>query len=340
MNSNRCICLLGLLLAACTVPVTMPAQSVPASTAQSIATATLPEGFDVEGHRGTRGLKPENTLPAFETALDLGVTTLELDLHYTADGVAVIWHDDSIGKDKCQLDLVASDPLPPDPDLVSTPKSALMISQLTFNQVQKYHCDRNPDPDQFPEQRNGPTPLAGDRYQIISLAELFDFVDAYGANVRKSAAQQENARRVQFNVETKRQPNNPAGINDGFDGTNPGSLEQAIVDLVEQRGLVERVIVQSFDHRSLWAVRKLNPAIRLAALTSGRADPAAYAAQGAAIWSPQATDLTPALLEEAHMAGLQVVPWTVNDPGDMRRLIDLGVDGLISDRPDVLLMLP
>ena len=249
MNSKRWIFLLGLLLAACTVPVTTPTPSVPAPTAESTVTAALPDGFDVQGHRGARGLKPENTLPAFETALDKGVTTLEVDLHYTADGVVVIWHDDSIGKDKCRLDPAASEPLPPDPDSVTTPKAALMISQLTFDQVQKYRCDRNPEPDRFPEQRNAPTSLAGDRYQIISLAELFDFVDAYAADVSKSGAQQENARRVQFNVETKRRPDNPAGINDGFDGSNSGPFEQAIVGLVEQRGLAERAIVQSFEDR-------------------------------------------------------------------------------------------
>lgn len=304
------------------------------------ATSVLPGGFDVEGHRGARGLRPENTLPAFETALDLGVTTLELDLHLTADEAVVIWHDDRIGQDKCRLEPLAAEPLPPDPELASTSRSALMISQLTLVQLQKYRCDRNPDRDEFPEQRNGPTPLAGDRYQIVTLAQLFDFVDAYAADGGKTTAQRENARRVEFNVETKRKPDDPGAINDGFDGSNPGPFERAIVELVELRGLTERTIVQSFDHRSLRAVRQLNSAIRLSALSFGHADPTAYAQLGAAIWSPRASDLTPALIEEAHAAGLRVIPWTVNDPEEMRLLIEMGVDGLISDRPDVLLTLP
>jgi len=302
--------------------------------------STVPPGFDIQGHRGARGLRPENTLPAFEAALDLGVTTLELDLHFTADGEVVIWHDDQIPADKCRLDPGAPEPLPPDPDLATTPVSALMISKLTLEQVQKYTCDRNPEPVKFPDQSNEPAPLAGSRYQMVSLAELFDFVDAYGADDNKTLAQRENAQRVQFNMETKRKPDNPGAINDGFDGTNAGPFEVAIVELVESRGLVERVILQSFDHRSLQAVRKLNPAIRLSALTVGRTDLATYAEFGAAIWSPRASDLTPGLLERAHAAGMSVVPWTVNDPKDMRRLIDMGVDGLISDRPDVLLALP
>ncbi len=301
------------------------------------AISVLPPEFDIEGHRGARGLRPENTLPAFETALDLAVTTLELDLHFSADREVVVWHDDQIGADKCRLDPNAAEPLPPDPDLATT---ALMISQLTLAQLQKYTCDRNPDRAKFPDQDSQPGALAGSQYQIISLAELFDFVEAYGVDENKTAAQQENARRVQFNIETKRRPDDPSVINDGFDGSNAGPFEMAIVELVESRGLVERVVLQSFDHRSLQAVRKLNPTIRLSALTFGRPDLAAYADFGAAIWSPRANDLTPALVEQAHAAGMLVVPWTVNDVEDMRRLIDMGVDGLISDRPDVLLTLP
>ncbi len=326
-----CILALASLLAACSLTRDTTMMD------PNDATTVHPPDFDIEGHRGARGLRPENTLPAFETALDLGVTTLELDLHFTQDGTVVVWHDDQIGADKCRLNPNAAEPLPPDPDLATTD---LMISQLTLEQLQKYTCDRNPDRGKFPEQSNEPGALAGNQYQIISLAELFDFVEAYGVDDTKTVAQQENARRVQFNIETKRRPDNPDVINDGFDGSNAGPFEMAIVELVEMRGLIDRVILQSFDHRSLQAVRKLNPAIRLSALTSGRPDPAAYAAFGADIWSPRSSDLTPGLVEQAHAAGMLVIPWTVNDPEDMRLLIDIGVDGLISDRPDVLLKLP
>ena len=300
----------------------------------------LPQGFDIEGHRGARGLKPENTLPAFETALDLGVTTLELDLHFTADGEVVIWHDDQIVADKCRLDPNAAEPLPPDPDLAKTSDSSLMISALTLVQVQKYTCDRNPDRVRFPDQNTEPGRLAGNQYGVLSLGELFDFVEAYTNDDRKTAAQRENAERVQFNIETKRKPDNPAAINDGFDGINPGLFELAILGLLKSRGLVERTILQSFDHRSLRAARIENPAIRLAALTNGRPDLDEYSSFGAAIWSPSAKDITLVLVEQAHAFGMLVIPWTVNDPEDMRCLIEMGVDGLITDRPDVLLSLP
>jgi len=304
-----------------------------------ITPGNLPDGFDVEGHRGARGLKPENTLPAFETALDLGVTTLELDLHLTADQQIVIWHDDQIDSDKCRLDPNAGINAP-DPDGLIKWGSALMISQLTLEQLRAYRCDRNPDPDKFPDQSNAPTPLAGDDYRITPLAELFEFVAAYSRSDLKSDAQRANAAQVQFNMETKRKPDSPKGINDGFDGENPGPCELEILRLVDQFGVGNRVIIQSFDHRSLWAIRSVNDTIRLAALSIGRnADVTGFAEKGADIWSPRHTDLTTALVSKAHNSGLLVIPWTVNDEDDVRNLIEMGVDGLISDRPDILLNL-
>ena len=347
--------LIFLLLAGCggattTEPTTFATEPTtlatePTTLATEPTTTPLPAvesgwaALDVQGHRGARGLKPENTLPAFETALDLGVTTLELDLHLTADGVPVIWHDPGIGKEKCRRDPAAT-VAAPDPDSVVPGGDSLQISRLTLTQVQTYLCDRNPDASAYPDQDNAPTALAGANYHIISLAQLFDFVTAYAVAPGKSAAQRAGAEAVQFNAETKRRPQMPETIGDGFDGVNPGPFELAILELVDARGLTPRVVIQSFDHRSLWVIASVNEAIRLAALTSDAAQPAAYAAAGAAIWSPSYTSLTPTLLAEAHEAGLLVIPWTVNDPAVMRELLTLGVDGIISDRPDLVLGRP
>lgn len=314
----RVILLALLLLTACTPPPPAPPS----------APAPLSPGFEVTGHRGARGLKPENTLPAFETALDLMVVTLELDLHLTADHTLLIWHDPELDRSKCTY--TGPDPAP----------ASRRISELSFTQTRGFRCDLNPDPRAFPAQDNQPTLLAGDDYRPLSLAQLFDFVAVYAASPQKSAAQRQNAARVHLNIETKRKPDDPTAIGDGWDGRTPGPFEHEIVRLVETSDLVSRVIVQSFVHPSLWAVHSLNPDLRLAALTSrGAPTPATYAGNGAAIWSPRWQDLTPALLDEAHAAGLRVIPWTVNDPADMRRLIALGVDGLITDRPDRLLSL-
>ncbi|NCF67904.1 MAG: hypothetical protein GWP61_18215 [Chloroflexi bacterium] len=340
--------LLTMLLVACSVQGgakqlpperDLPAKSGAEAVVSDDQTNGLPPGFDVQGHRGARGLRPENSLPAFETALDLGVSTLELDLHFTADQQVVIWHDDKIDKEKCGLDPDTAVDVR-DPDSLVDWGSELMISQLTLEQVQAYRCDRNPDPERFPMQQNGPTDLAGDYYRIISLAELFDFVDTYAESEQKGREQRENADMIVFNMETKRKPDSPNAIGDGFDGVNPGPFEMEILDLIKEYGLEDRVTIQSFDHRSLWVIRSINPDISLAALTSGGVpNPPGYAEKGATIWSPNYRDVSPAMVSKSHKVGLQVIPWTVNEAGDMRDLIEMGVDGIISDRPDVLLEL-
>ena len=294
----------------------------------------LPEGFDVQGHRGARGLRPENTLPAFEVALDAGVTTLELDLHFSADGQVMVWHDPVVDPAKCRVSLDAG-PDVPDPD--EAPEPALAIRNLTVAQLAQYRCDRNPEPGRFPDQVPAASEIAGTDFRIVPLTEVFSFVQAYAASDLKTEEQRAGAARVEFNVETKRLRGEPRTIDDGFDGTNPGPFELALLATIEEAGLEGRVIVQSFDHRSLRAVRLVNPEIRLAALTRDPPrDPGLYAEWGAAIWSPRASTLDEELLTQAQAAGLLVIPWTVNDPDDMQALIDLGVDGLITDRPDLL----
>lgn len=299
------------------------------------ADSGLPDGFDVQGHRGARGLRPENTLPGFEVALDLGVTTLELDLHFSADDQVVVWHDPVVDPAKCRLSLDAGSAVP-DPDEAS--EQALAIRNLTVAQLSQYSCDRNPDRGRFPDQVSAPTDIAGTDFRIVTLSEVFSFVEAFASSDLKTDEQRSAASRVEFNVETKRLRGEPRTIDDGFDGTNPGPFELALLTAIEEAGLEDRVIIQSFDHRSLRAVRAVDSDVRLAALTRDPPrDPAQYADWGAAIWSPRASTLDEELLTRAQAAGLLVIPWTVNDPDDMQALIDLGVDGLITDRPDLLL---
>jgi glycerophosphoryl diester phosphodiesterase len=324
---------LALLLAGCA----SDAPTDDAMTFDFVGTGGLPAGFDAQGHRGARGLRPENTLPAFELALDLGVTTLELDLHYTSDGQVVVWHDPILDPAKCRLPEDTSVEAP-DP---RNPLRRIFISQQPLAVLQAYRCDLNPEPNRFPEQQTVAMPLAGGDYRIVTLAELFDFVDRYAASDLKSDAQRANAAAVQFNIETKRVPDNPEYIDDGFGGSEAGPFELAILDLVRARNLTERVIIQSFDHRSLRAIRTVDGDIRLAALTWSDETPKlkVYAAYGFDVWSPSQRTLTKELIAAAHDEGLAVIPYTVNDPADMARLIGWGVDGLISDRPDLLLSL-
>lgn len=303
-----------------------------------VGTGNLPPGFDAEGHRGARGLLPENSLPAFEAALDMGVTTLELDLHFTQDGEVVVWHDPIIDDSKCRLPENPTDPAAPNP---RNPLRRIFISQQPLSVVQSYICDLNADMDRFPAQTAYSMPLSGDDYRIITLDELFDFVEEYTKSELKTEMQRSNAASVQFNIETKREPDHPEYIDDGFTGGEAGPFERAILEIVNGRSLTSRVIIQSFDHRSLRTIRELDSEIRLAALTTGgEAKLDVYAAYKFNIWSPNQRDVTAELVSKAHEEGLQVIPWTVNEIEAMQRLIDWGVDGIITDYPDRLLNLP
>jgi glycerophosphoryl diester phosphodiesterase len=296
----------------------------PARTTEEFA----PLPFHVEGHRGARGLKPENTLPAFETALDIGVTTLELDLHLSADDKVVVWHDNTLGADKCRL--------ADDGSGAEFPAEGVAIAASTLAQLGAYRCDLNPDPQRFPDQDNTPTALAEDRYEPLTLAALFAFVADYANSPGKTDEQRARAAAVEFNIETKRDVDDPAGIGDGFDGVTPGRFELEVLAVVEAAGLGDRVVIQSFDHRSLWAIRSVDADIRLAALTSLEPpDLADYAARGADIWSPNFNVMSSQLVDEAHALGLRVIPWTVNRAEDMTDVLERGADGLITDRPDI-----
>ncbi|MEM7801377.1 MAG: glycerophosphodiester phosphodiesterase family protein, partial [Chloroflexota bacterium] len=322
LSKRSLILLITLLMTGCTL--FSPAPPDPGDTDSAgfsyRGMGGLPEGFDAQGHRGARGLLPENTLPSFEAALDLGVTTLELDLHFTQDGEVIIWHDPVIEKDKCRLPETADagDEVP-DP---RNPLRVILVSQQPLNSIQSYQCDLNPDANRFPKQKPLNMPIAGADYRIVTLAELFDFVDAYVASDQKTDLQKSNAAVVEFNIETKRKPNNPEYINDGFTGGEAGPFELAILETVAEYGLNDRVVIQSFDHRSLQVIRAIDPDIRLAALTTGgEAKVKVYNGYKFDIWSPRSRDLTPELLAEAQDLGLKVIPWTVNDIVEMEELI-------------------
>ncbi|MBT8241805.1 MAG: hypothetical protein KJN63_11315, partial [Acidimicrobiia bacterium] len=213
--------------------------------------------LNIQGHRGSRGLRPESTLPAFEVALDLMVTTLELDLHLTADDEVVVWHDEALWEQKCRIKGGAPDHLS-----LPAPIRALNVTELEF-----FICDLNPEPERFDAQRAEPTALAGDSFEVVSLNDLFDFVRTYADSKEKSGPQRESAARVEFNIETKRVPDHPEYIGDDFDGTNVGTFERVLIDVIDSAGMTHRSTVQSFDFRSLRAIHEVRPDVRLSALT-------------------------------------------------------------------------
>ena len=322
----------------------LPGSSAPVTATNVQSTSTepsspdrieLPAGFDLQGHRGARGIKPENTLPAFETALDLMVTTLEFDLHFSADDEIVVWHDPAIVASKCGL-LPGAPADVPDPDDASVSEEALAVRSLSAEQLSWYQCDRNPDAGRFPVQDASPTALAGAVFSIVTLDALIDFVERYAVDPSKTDSQRRVAATVRFNMETKRKGANPDTIGDGFDGENPGLFEIRVLEIIEDRAIAERTTIQSFDIGSLRAIRSVNTSLPLAFLESRPAvEFVDLVGWGITKWSPNLDIATPERVAEAHAAGLAVKPWTVASIDQAVRLIDSGVDGLITDRPDL-----
>ncbi len=282
--------------------------------------------FDLQGHRGARGLAPENTLAAFRKALEIGVTTIETDIAVTKDEVVVISHDPDLN-----------------PALVRDgiswiPARGPAIRTLTLAELLRYDIGRL-DPStgygkQFPLQ------VARDGERFPTLAELTALV--------KNTP-------VRLDIETKITPTS------GESTPDPDTFARLVVAQIRAAGLVERTTVQSFDWRTLVELKRLSPEIATSCLTaeggsfdtvkadaSGRSPwhaglalrdyaqslPKLVRAAGCGTWSANAASLSRDRVAEAHAEGLKVLAWTVNEPADMARLIDMGVDGLITDYPD------
>jgi glycerophosphoryl diester phosphodiesterase len=298
--------------------------------------------FDLQGHRGARGLKPENTLPSFEVAFDLGVTSIETDVHLTRDGVAVLTHEPLIARSHYRA--LDGAELPDS-------SSALPLMSLTLEQLRHFRADRNPDPRRFPHQDASATPLAAwyglhhgiDPFAVPTLADLFAFAHAYagepGMIVGKSPAQCRHMAMIRFDLELKRVPFHPELIGDRFDGTSPGLVEYRVLETIKAAGMLDRTTVRSFDHRSVLCMRRIEPKLRGAVLVAYTApvSPELIAqAADADTYCPSFEFLDARQVEQAHEAGLKVLPWTVNEPADWAKLMDWGVDGITTDYPDRL----
>jgi glycerophosphoryl diester phosphodiesterase len=287
--------------------------------------------FDLTGHRGARGLAPENTLPSFALALSLGVTVLELDTAITKDGVIVISHDPSLNPNITR-----------DKDGKWLAKPGPAIHSLTFNELQQYDVGRlKPDTNyakSFPEQK------AVDGTRIPRLVDLFALVKKSGND------------RVRFNIELKVSPLKPDETLD------PETYTKRVVELIHKEGLEARTSILSFDWRTLQVVQKIAPKIPTVYLSvqqrssdniaAGKSEgspwtagfqykdhgsvPKMVKAAGGGTWAPYFGDLTETSQKEAHDLGLKVAVWTVNDPAQIKKMLDLGVDEITTDRPDLV----
>jgi glycerophosphoryl diester phosphodiesterase len=286
--------------------------------------------FDLQGHRGARGLAPENTLVAFARALSLGVTTLELDLAVTKDGVVVVSHDPLLNPD-----------LTRDANGQWIEKHGPPFFSLTYDEVRKLDVGRLRPGSTYAAQFAEQVPSDGAR--IPTLAEVYALAKKAGNDT------------VRFNIETKLDPRKP------HETLGPELFAAAVLKVVREAQAASRTTLQSFDWRTLQYAQKVAPEVETAYLTVqqgddqiqiGRPNPSAWLAgfdvddhggsvprlvKAAAgkVWSPLFRDLTRESLAEAHALGLKVIPWTVNRAEDMDSLIEWGVDGLITDRPDL-----
>jgi glycerophosphoryl diester phosphodiesterase len=271
-------------------------------------TTQTPDGFDLQGHRGARGLAPENTIPAFRRALELGVTTLEMDVVVAGDGTVVVSHEPWMAPAKC---------LTPAGERIADGKRH-NIYDMTYEEVAVYDCGRLKLED-FPEQapQSAPKPR---------LQEVFRMAEAHTREHGRDP--------VFYNIEIKSRPD--------WDGTYhpaPSVFAERVLAVVAAADVASRTTIQSFDPRSLEAVRRQNATVRTALLVGwagddGLDDNLAALSFRPDIYSPAARLVDETLVAAVHDRGMQLIPWTVNDPAAMRRLLRLGVDGLITDYPD------
>jgi glycerophosphoryl diester phosphodiesterase len=267
--------------------------------------------FDREAHRGGRGLMPENTIPAMIHAIDLGVETLEMDTHITGDGKVVLSHDEFINP------LFSLTPDGKEISAANAKKYALYKMQYAdlakFDVGSKYYS-------LFPEQKKmkGAIPL---------LSDVIDSVQTY---LKKTGKKQ-----VFYNIETKSQAKD-----DNVYNPDPETFVKLLMDVIESKKITPWVVIQSFDKRTLQVLHKKYPNVKTSWLIGNKLSLAANLEDlgfTPFIYSPAFKLVTPELVKDCHARGMKIVPWTANTKEDINTLKSLGVDGIISDYPNLLM---
>jgi glycerophosphoryl diester phosphodiesterase len=273
-----------------------------------LPTMSLAQKIDIQGHRGARGMMPENSIPAFIYALEQGVTTLELDVVITKDRQVLVSHEPYFNPEIC---------LGPDgKSLKNLDKEALNIYQLTYEEIQRYDCGSLAN-DRFPEQQklyvNKPL-----------LSDVIRQVERY--------TKSHSGFEVAYNIELKSSPEG-----DGSFHPSPEEFSKLVYQTIDDYLPWDRVIIQSFDFRILQYWNKNYPDVTLAALVENiRSIDTNLGALGFVpdIYSPAFELLSEKNVKELHDKKIRVIPWTVNNEKDMERLVAWGVDGIITDYPN------
>lgn len=268
--------------------------------------------FDLQGHRGARGLLPENTIPSFLLAVDLGVNTLELDLVVTKDQKLVVSHEPWFHHNISTK--------PDGSPVTQEEQLRFNIFEMTYEETQLFDVGKRGHV-QFPNQH--PMEITKPLF-----ADVIKTVEAYTADNKLPP--------VAYNIETKSIPEQ-YGVMYPYPDTFAQLLYQELSYLNENYDLFHRIIIQSFDPATLIEFRKINKEIKLAMLVSDDSSIDSYISMLGfvpEIWSPNFRLLTPDLVSEAHVLGMKVIPWTINTVDEMRNQLKMGVDGIITDYPD------
>ena len=264
--------------------------------------------FDVQGHRGARGLKPENSIPAFLTALDHGVTTLELDVVVSKDKKIVVSHEPWMSASICLT--------PEGGDIDKKDQKQDNIYRMTNDEISAFDCGSKGNA-AFPSQEK----------MAVSKPLLRDVIAAVEDHIRSFSRYE-----VDYNIEIKSSPEG-----DGEFHPAPEEFSDLLYELLDQYLPLRRVVIQSFDFRVLKYWHKKYPKVRLSALVENAESTSTnLAALGfkPSVYSPHYKLVSKAMVNYLHRRGIRVIPWTVNDDSDMLSMKAMGVDGFITDYPD------
>lgn len=267
--------------------------------------------FDKQGHRGCRGLMPENTIPAMLKAIDLGVTTLEMDIVFTKDNVAILSHEPFFNHEITTK---------PDGTFIDEKEERKFnLYHLTFEETQQFDVGLKPHP-RFANR-------SSIKATKPSLTSLIDSVENYLSI--------NHLPKVYYNIETKTNP-----LTDNIFHPAPEEFIDRLVETIKSKGIEKRVIIQSFDFRTLQVLHKKYPTFRTALLIEDydkRPLEAQLTSLGfiPTIYSPAHPLVYKELIDACHTKKIKIIPWTVNDVPTINQLRQLGVDGIISDYPNL-----
>lgn len=267
--------------------------------------------FDLQGHRGCRGLLPENTWPAMEKALDLGVTTLELDVVISGDLQVVVSHEPWMSHELATH--------PNGQPVTEAEERSINLFRMTYQQIQTYDVGMRDHP-RFPYQQKLPA-------QKPLLSDVFDRVTNYMKTHSRPLPY--------FNIETKCLP-----PGDGIYHPEPGQFVDLLMEVIRSQKMEKRVVIQSFDFRTLKYLHQKHPSINTSVLVDEgerRNMDAIVSLLGfiPSVYSPHYSLVDDDLIRECHQKKMRIIPWTVNNKNDMERFKRMGVDGLITDYPDL-----